>query len=171
MEQQNQTNTEKPKKTYWKFVLWFLGIIIGVFVLYDISFWGWQFFKQYQGEKAVQKLAEELERIKKEDYEKAIADTYGGKTPQETLQMYIDAVEKGDYELASKYFILDKQGKELESLKNSNKENIENVLKLLKQTIKSSGSFSTDQKGYIIRKPLLVDFLLYPNDIWKIIEI
>ena len=41
-------------------------------------------------------------------YEKTMTeDTYGGKTPEETLAMFIDALEKGDIELASKYFILD----------------------------------------------------------------
>jgi hypothetical protein len=41
-------------------------------------------------------------------YEKTmLEDTYGGKTPEETLVMFIDALEKGDIELASKYFILD----------------------------------------------------------------
>ena len=35
------------------------------------------------------------------------ADTYGGKTPQETLDMFVDALKKGDVELASKYFLLD----------------------------------------------------------------
>jgi hypothetical protein len=41
-------------------------------------------------------------------YEKTMAeDTYGGETPEETLTMFIDALEKGDIELASKYFILD----------------------------------------------------------------
>lgn len=34
-------------------------------------------------------------------------DTYGGKTPQETLNMFIDALRKGDIDLASKYFALD----------------------------------------------------------------
>lgn len=41
-------------------------------------------------------------------FEKAMReDTYGGKTPQETLDMFIDALKKGDIELASKYFMLD----------------------------------------------------------------
>ncbi|MEK7506243.1 MAG: hypothetical protein AAB377_03560 [Patescibacteria group bacterium] len=35
------------------------------------------------------------------------ADTYGGKTPEETLAMFVDALKKGDIELASKYFMLD----------------------------------------------------------------
>jgi len=36
-------------------------------------------------------------------------DTYGGETPEETLELFISALEKGDVELASKYFVLDKQ--------------------------------------------------------------
>jgi hypothetical protein len=35
------------------------------------------------------------------------ADTYGGKTPQETLDMFVSALRAGDVELASKYFLLD----------------------------------------------------------------
>ena len=46
-----------------------------------------------------------VQGVRKEIYDAAMADTYGGKTPQATLQMYIEAVEKGDYELASKYFV------------------------------------------------------------------
>ena len=34
-------------------------------------------------------------------------DVYGGKTPQETLNLFIDALRKDDLELASKYFALD----------------------------------------------------------------
>lgn len=40
-------------------------------------------------------------------YVKAMTeDTYGGKTPQETLDLFIDALKKGDVDLASKYFLL-----------------------------------------------------------------
>lgn len=44
-------------------------------------------------------------------------DQYGGTTPEETLQLFIDALKAGDVELASKYFVVEKQGeikKELE---------------------------------------------------------
>lgn len=36
-------------------------------------------------------------------------DTYGGATPEETLKLYIEALEKGDFELASKYWVFEKQ--------------------------------------------------------------
>lgn len=42
------------------------------------------------------------------DYEKTLAeDTYGGKTPRETLDMFISALEVGNLDLAGKYFALD----------------------------------------------------------------
>ena len=34
------------------------------------------------------------------------ADTYGGKTPQETLDLFVAALKKEDVDLASKYFLL-----------------------------------------------------------------
>lgn len=43
-----------------------------------------------------------------ERYESAMkADTYGGATPQETLDLFIAALRAEDVELASKYFALD----------------------------------------------------------------
>lgn len=34
-------------------------------------------------------------------------DTYGGKTPEETYNLFVDALKKQDVDLAVKYFILD----------------------------------------------------------------
>lgn len=61
-------------------------------------------------------------------YEDAMRnDTYGGKTPQETLNLFIDALEKEDVELASKYFVLRDDGSQdlqwLEGLKRAKEEN------------------------------------------------
>lgn len=47
------------------------------------------------------------EEVTRKYVEAMTADTYGGKTPQETLDMFVDALRKGDVELASKYFMLD----------------------------------------------------------------
>jgi len=43
-------------------------------------------------------------------------DTYGGKTPEETYDMFIDALKKGDVELASRYFVLESQDNWLKTL-------------------------------------------------------
>lgn len=44
------------------------------------------------------------------------ADTYGGKTPEETWALYVEAVKKRDIELASKYYDVNHQQKEKEYL-------------------------------------------------------
>ena len=49
------------------------------------------------------------EKLVKEMEEKYRTDPYGGSTPEETLQLFIDALKKGDTDLAAKYFIIDKQ--------------------------------------------------------------
>ena len=42
-------------------------------------------------------------QMEKEYIAAMTADTYGGKTPKETLDMFVDALKKGDIELAAKY--------------------------------------------------------------------
>lgn len=148
-----------------------LIIIVGVSIfLYALGL-GIMKYDQWHGQKRVRELAEELERIEKEQYEKKKADTIGGKTPQETLEMFIGAVENGDYELASRYFVLEKQKEELKSLQNSPKKNIENVMCLLEQVKISEGSYSLNKDQFVVRKPILVSFILYPSGNWKIEEI
>ncbi len=41
------------------------------------------------------------------------ADTYGGETPEETLRLFVEALEKRDFELASKYFVIENQEENL----------------------------------------------------------
>lgn len=52
--------------------------------------------------KVMQKQSADLE-------EKYKNDTYGGNTPEETLALYIEALEKGDLKLASMYYIPEEQ--------------------------------------------------------------
>lgn len=48
-------------------------------------------------------------QLAKEMEEKYKNDTYGGDTPEQTLQLFIDALKAGNIDLASKYFVADKQ--------------------------------------------------------------
>ncbi len=52
--------------------------------------------------KIIQKRIEQQEQ-------KYIDDTYGGKTPEETYSMFLEALKRKDIELASRYFVLEKQ--------------------------------------------------------------
>ena len=102
--QQNQ-NIEKPKKTYWKFVFGFLGIVVviggGFFV------WNGYLSSEAKSRRQMEKQYEVYMEWEKRYLDALKQDTYGGKTPEETLKMFIDALKKEDIELASKYFALD----------------------------------------------------------------
>lgn len=168
MDEQYKINPEEGRKSrLWRFFGGLVAIIVFVFA----GLWGMGQYERYLRTQNVQKLADTLAQDEKDTYAKMMADTYGGKTPQETLSMYIAAVEKGDYELASKYFVLDKQADELASWKDTKPEDVTNAIMLFKQGLNSTGSYSLDNREFSIEKPIVFDFTLYPNGIWKIAEI
>lgn len=104
-----------------------------------------------------------------------MADTYGGKTPAETLQLYIDAVKKGDYELASKYLIEKYRQVDLDSFGATTQQKIISFIKELEVSLENidrgKGSYSPAKDGFTIDSPILIDFTLYPNGIWKLTEL
>ncbi|KKW47743.1 MAG: hypothetical protein UY99_C0024G0010 [Parcubacteria group bacterium GW2011_GWA1_59_11] len=155
-------------KSWLKHALAFLGILIAAWLALAI----WEGYKIERGRDAVQALADAMKQEQEENYQRAMADTYGGKTPQETLRMYIDAVEKGDYELASKYFVFEHQEKWRSELIEINRVNkIAEFVDPLREALESTGEYSYDKKQYFYDNPVGIDFILYPNGIWKILEI
>jgi len=91
-----------------------------------------------------------------------IDDNYGGSTPEETFDMYLDALRKGDLELASKYYTVDKWDKRLEVLKNTD---INSYIKELEGIMlnwisyNSIGNISTFIYKEKIDKDTNIDFL------------
>ena len=153
-------------------------IILIIIVLIILGITGWlavDYFLHWRGEKQVEMLAKSLEKYQQDLFNKKAADKIGGKTPQETLQMFIDAVEKGDYELASKYLILENQistKEELTALKEKN--NLESFLNILKNA-KSDGNIEGNYFRMKSKTDLgpyyFISFVLYPSGNWKIEEI
>ncbi len=86
-------------------VLKFALITAGVFIaLFAVAVAYEAFFSpRAVGERETQRNYEIAKKGLEDFREKMTADTYGGKTPQETLDMFIAALEKNDIELASKY--------------------------------------------------------------------
>lgn len=151
-----------------------LAAVLGFFGFLVALDYGLKEYNQWKGEQGVENLKMALEKIEEEDYKLALADTYGGKTPEETLDMFIAALEKGDYELASRYFVIEKQ-KEWENglfkTKTANKINF--FLEKIKETKKNidGGQYSEEKDWFRVEKPVSIEFMLYPNGIWKIREI
>jgi len=83
-------------------------IIIAVLILIGVGVWffykyNWRFLKYpNNSEYQTQKYIDDMEKKYRED-------TYGGNTPEETLNLFIEALKAGDVDLASKYFVVEKQ--------------------------------------------------------------
>jgi hypothetical protein len=96
------SDSEGIKKINWRqfgrrWIVVFILAALAAFVIWGLLKSG-PWLKKFQD----WRLARQLEAPYRND-------KYGGETPEETFDMFIAALEKGDVELASKYFKLDKQ--------------------------------------------------------------
>lgn len=84
------------------------ALVIAVVLLY-----GWALLTSLLGPKYIAYVRNLQEARYLKEYRKYLdilkADTYGGKTPEETFDLFLYALKKGDTELASKYYVLEKQ--------------------------------------------------------------
>lgn len=111
-ENNNQNNNQAaPKALRNKKLIW-SGAVLAALILAVIGWQYWQYMHSayYQQTKAV-KLIEAQQRE---------SDKWGGKTPEETVRLFTEAVKKGDFELASKYGRSELIKSELEKMKNNN---------------------------------------------------
>ena len=153
---------------FWKF---FTGLILIVVSALLIAY----------GADAYRKLkvSSELEKQNQaaaEAEKKYNEDTYGGKTPEETLALFIDALKKGDTDLASKYFILDEQAKwkaNLQKVKDGNE--LSAMAKDLGRPKEKKALGDTRFVFYIYNDAnqlaLAIDIARGPNGIWKILDL
>ncbi|MBI2035680.1 MAG: hypothetical protein HYT12_03275 [Candidatus Liptonbacteria bacterium] len=90
-------------KHFLKSAALFLLIIAGILAVYA----AWNYYYGSRDKINIEQTAKNFEKLS-DDIKAALkADTYGGKTPQETLDLFIAALRKEDVDLASKYFMLD----------------------------------------------------------------
>ena len=120
------------KKNNWRqfgrhWIVVFILAILAAFVIWGMLQAG-PWLKRLQDWRAARALQSQLEELYRND-------KYGGKTPEETFDMFIAALEKGDVELASKYFVIEKQESWLKTLEEYKKEGlISNFVAELKDT-------------------------------------
>lgn len=78
-------------------------VIIGLAAGYVLGVIGYiKVIGPYAAEIKYKKFLDDYLKPYKEDF-------FGGDTPEETIDLFIEALKKGDYELASKYFEINKQ--------------------------------------------------------------
>ncbi|OGZ94628.1 MAG: hypothetical protein A3H69_02860 [Candidatus Sungbacteria bacterium RIFCSPLOWO2_02_FULL_47_9] len=155
----------KEYRTIFKYFLQVLLLVaFGSAVIFGIGYWRYYGSPDYK----------ELKRLE-ELRDKYMADTYGGSTPEETLQLFIDALKKGDTELASKYFVLDKQSdwqNKLEKIKSGSL--LASMIGDLSRPNKNKYAISEGQVAFDVvndKKELILTISLGrgPNGIWKIL--
>jgi len=165
-----QVNPDPPKSNRRKLRIIFIAVVLfglgalvgnGLYRYYSAVNSLNQYEKDYNARIEAERLAK-------------MADTYGGKTPAETLSLYIEAVKKGDYELASKYFVEKDRQVDLDNFSRSTKESLQVYISNLEFALANANDdngYNSDKTAYIIDKPILLDFVFYPNGIWKLTEI
>jgi len=89
---------------------WGVGGVIVVGLLVWAGNLGLQLYQQWSQQRYIASV-----EVLKAEYKN---DTYGGATPEETLQLFIKAFQAGDLELASKYFIIEKREEYLAKMQN-----------------------------------------------------
>lgn len=97
---------------------WVVTLIVAIvagFVIFGLLR-GQEFLASFLVGRETKQIQRELERPYRED-------KYGGKTPEETFDLFLEALRKGDIELASKYFELEKQEEWKESFEELKKNN------------------------------------------------
>ncbi|NOY35626.1 MAG: hypothetical protein GXP44_01750 [bacterium] len=160
----------KILKNKWaRAIIVILGVLLAVYlaVVAKLTWDG------YQKQAAIDRFQESIEKPFRED-------TYGGKTPEETWAMFLDALKKEDFALASKYYDVEHQTearKKLEELKREKK--FSSWIKEIKTLEKDDNAYQGDRAYYSYkyydeetRQYLWSDVVFYLNPytkVWKII--
>lgn len=149
----------------WKFIGGFLLIISASLILWVLTITLSPEAKQAREARAV------LEQLN-EEYEN---DTFGGQTPEETLELFIAALEEGDIELASKYFLPEDRRKILSNIESTKKQDklndaIVRFKDLVLETKNDRTAFfiTTDSSGLVEIQATLDK---NQNGVWKISDI
>ena len=89
-----QNISEAPKAPRNKKLI-LAGVVLSALILAVI---GWQYWQYTQSP-----YYQQMKAVKMIEAERKESDKWGGKTPEETVRLFTEAVKKGDFDLASKY--------------------------------------------------------------------
>lgn len=148
-----------------------IGLVIaaiGAGALLGVRYLRMQNDPEYRQMKEGKRIMSEWDRQYRED-------TYGGATPEETLRLFIEALRKGDTELAAKYFVPDEQEKMRSDLEKSKSFNgldkiIQRIqlLRPVRQDGESVLFVITDEENTITYQASLRKNI---NSRWKIVDL
>lgn len=152
-------------------------VVVIFLVIAVLGYIGGSYVKHYLDIRKADKSVENFQNALEQPYKE---DVYGGKTPEETWGMFLDALRRGDIELASKYYDIGhhrKANEWLGGLKENNK--LEQSIKEMETFHKSNMESLENQANYAyyyfdeefqqeLSSPVI--FYLNPHTkIWKIV--
>ncbi len=114
-----ENNGNNGKRWYRRPCFW--GVLVILVVVGGLWWFGYAEtwiigVQDYFEERKVEKYLENQENRSAELKEMYKNDTYGGDIPEETLELFVEALKNNDLELASKYFVAEKQDEMLTKL-------------------------------------------------------
>ena len=151
------SDQKRRRKLIWA------GIVLATLILAVIGWQYWQYTQSpyYQQMKAVKAIEKDLKE----------QDKWGGKTPEETVRLFTEAVKKGDFELASKYG-RDEIKSELEKMKVDRK--IDSLIKDLEAGKIEEGETGPEFADLIVleasKKYWILSMVKSDGGTWKIVE-
>ena len=160
MAKQDNFQSSPQLRVWWRHwsVVFILAVLAGLVIWAMLNLGPW--LRSWQEQRAATAARKQLEKT-------YLEDKYGGKTPEETFDMFIAALEKGDVELASKYFVFNKQDewkKTLEEYKNKSLlNNLTNELKNNKnnwQFFKDEERIRSYRYNYVVETPFIEELPL-----------
>lgn len=98
-------------------------MVLGVGAISGVQWLKYRYSDKYKLEREVRKVIDEYNN-----------DPYGGDTPEETMRLFLDALKKGDLDLASKYFVMEKWEEISKEFHGLNKEQISRTIDELQKT-------------------------------------
>lgn len=172
-------NKDKRLKVNKTSLMRFAGIFLGIIILVAGIVYAWENYLSPEA-KYARNVANQYQKYLdwETQYRETLKnDTFGGSTPEETLRLFVEALKKGDVDLASKYFWIDEKTPQsvwrdgMQKLKDEGK--LEEVVGNIEKA-QANGSAMNGYYGFIINDELgneKNEINLKLNDISKIWKI
>lgn len=151
----------------WKVVLAVVLVQI-IVIAWIIVFWQ---YRAYLQARTLSELTITLHQAELKTYERQSAGDFGGAIPVDTLNMYISAVERGDYRVASTYFVREERQNELRRFIGVDILEIREFTSLLKQSGLSINSLRPEGKTFENAVPIFFSMKQAENGVWQLSSI
>lgn len=135
-----------------------------IIIAWIIVFWQ---YRAYLQARTLAEITMALHNAEFKKYERQVVGDFGGSIPADTINMYVAAVERGDYRVASTYFVREERQNELRRFIGADILDIREFAGLLKQASKSLASIRPEGRVFNNSVPLTFEMKRAENGVWQ----